>query len=96
VGTQRANKNLRKFVERQIVSLQGEWRENERIKTVGGKQVWWETKGDGKIVSFVTKRYVENKVLTHPQLQPGNIEIESVEKGGNGEVWIVKGVLGDG
>jgi hypothetical protein len=52
VGTKRANNNLRKFVERQIVSLGGEWRENERLKTVGGKQVWWETNGDGKIVSL--------------------------------------------
>lgn len=52
VGAQRASDNIQTFVERQMVVLSAEWRQGERAKTMNGKQVWWETIGEVRVVSF--------------------------------------------
>ena len=47
------------------------------MKSVGGNVLWWEVKDD-------EKAYV----------QPGDVEVERVASVvGNGEVWVLKGVL---
>jgi hypothetical protein len=45
-GEDRAHKNLRTFVEKHIVP-ESPWEENQKVKTLGGNEVWWERK-DGK------------------------------------------------
>ncbi|KAF2217432.1 hypothetical protein CERZMDRAFT_89521 [Cercospora zeae-maydis SCOH1-5] len=53
------------------------WQKDEKVKSLGGSLLWWEVKDDGKA-------YV----------QPGNVEVERVaSRVGNGEVWVLKGVL---
>ena len=48
-GEDRAHKNLRRFVERHIVT-QSPWEEGKKIKTLYGNEVWWETKDGKKMV----------------------------------------------
>ena len=50
-GQDRASSNLKRFVFEHIVP-ESPWNEGSKIATLGGSQVWWETK-DGK-------RYVSN------------------------------------
>lgn len=45
-GESRAHSNLRRFVEAHIVPV-SPWNEGEKVKTVGGGTLWWESK-DGK------------------------------------------------
>lgn len=45
-GKDRAHNNMRKFVERHIVPV-SPWEEGNRVKTLDGNEIWWETK-DGK------------------------------------------------
>jgi hypothetical protein len=45
-GQDRANKNLRSFVEAHIVP-QSPWEEGQKVKTLAGREVWWEEK-EGK------------------------------------------------
>jgi hypothetical protein len=45
-GEDRARRNLRKFVEAHIVP-QSPWEEGQKVKTIGGNEIWYETK-DGK------------------------------------------------
>ncbi|KAF2707780.1 hypothetical protein K504DRAFT_483099 [Pleomassaria siparia CBS 279.74] len=45
-GQERAQKNLRTFVETHIVP-QSPWKEREKVKTLAGKEIWYETE-DGK------------------------------------------------
>ncbi|QDS67809.1 hypothetical protein FKW77_007079 [Venturia effusa] len=45
-GADRAQDNLRKFVEAHVVPS-SPWKEGEKVKTLGGREVWWERK-DGK------------------------------------------------
>lgn len=74
-GEDRAHRNLRRFVESHVVT-DSPWREGEKVKTMGGRVVWWERRDGGKVV------------------MPGEIAVEGVqEKVGNGEVWIVRGVV---
>lgn len=50
-GWERAQKNIRRFVERHVVPV-NPWKEGEKVETVGGGQVWWETNKEGeKVVS---------------------------------------------
>ena len=50
-GSERAQKNLRRFVEAHIVP-RSPWKEGEKVQTVGGgRDVWWEEKGGKKVVS---------------------------------------------
>ncbi|CAK4031976.1 Hypothetical predicted protein [Lecanosticta acicola] len=47
-GEDRAQRNLRRFVEAHVVPW-SPWREGERVQTMGGGTVWWEVK-DGRQV----------------------------------------------
>lgn len=50
-GEERAQNNLRKFVEAHIVPA-SPWSEGEKVDTLGGNKVWWEMKDGTKMVSF--------------------------------------------
>ncbi|KAF4980676.1 hypothetical protein FZEAL_3344 [Fusarium zealandicum] len=74
-GQDRARMNMRRFVEAHLVST-SPWAEDEKVKTLGGKEVWW-VKKDGKRV-----------------VMPDEVEVDRVAgQVGNGELWILKGVL---
>jgi hypothetical protein len=45
-GQDRANKNLRSFVEAHIIP-QSPWEEGQKVKTLAGRELWWEEK-EGK------------------------------------------------
>lgn len=45
-GQERANKNLKRFVEAHIVPT-SPWKENQKVSSLGGGEVWWEER-DGK------------------------------------------------
>ncbi|KAK5116317.1 hypothetical protein LTR85_009289 [Meristemomyces frigidus] len=47
-GEDRASRNLRRFAEAHIIPT-SPWKEGEKVKSMGGTEVWWETK-DGKAV----------------------------------------------
>lgn len=51
-GENRAHRNLRRFVEAHIVPV-SPWKEGEKVQTVGGTKVWWESKDGKKTVSGV-------------------------------------------
>ncbi len=85
-GQERANANLRKFVEGHIVPRgAAEWGEGMKVETLMGKgrEVWWEEReAEGKEEG---KRRV---------VMPDGVEVEGIEsKAANGEVWLLKGVL---
>jgi len=48
-GEGRAQRNLRRFVEAHVVPV-SPWKEGEKVRTVGGGEVWWEEREGGKIV----------------------------------------------
>ncbi|KAL4728944.1 hypothetical protein ACLX1H_003350 [Fusarium chlamydosporum] len=74
-GQDRARENMRRFVEAHLVPA-SPWEEEQKIKTLGGKEVWWVVK-DG-----------------HKVIMPDEVEVERVaSQVGNGELWILKGVL---
>jgi paired amphipathic helix protein Sin3a len=51
-GMERANRNLRRFVEAHIVPV-SPWKEGEKVRPVGSdREVWWEEKDGKKVVSF--------------------------------------------
>jgi hypothetical protein len=53
------------------------WGMGEKIQTLAGKEVWWEEKGDKKKL-----------------IMPDEVEVdEVVSQAGNGEIWVLKGVL---
>lgn len=90
-GAERARRNLQRFVESHVVPV-SPWKEGEKFETLSGDKIWWETKDGVKTVgSHRRKRrtFVSNVL----QIQPGNIEVNSVaSRVYNGEVWILKGV----
>lgn len=45
-GQNRAHENLKRFVEAHIVPI-SPWTAEERVKTLAGSEVWWESR-DGK------------------------------------------------
>ncbi len=80
-GEERAKGNLKAFIERHVVS-KSPWGMGEKVKNLVGKEVWWEEKekedGEGK-----------NRVV-----MPQGVEVdEVVSKAGNGDIWVLKGVL---
>lgn len=93
-GEDRAHRNIRRFVEAHIVPA-SPWKEGEKIQTLGGSKVWWESKGGKKTVSDVSScGLVEELTVSANQIQPGNIEVSSIaNKVANGEVWTLKGVI---
>ena len=69
-GQDRARTNMRKFVEAHLVP-ESPWGENDKVKAVGGKEVWWVEK-DGKRVVMPDEIEVEHVVG-----QVGNGELVS-------------------
>jgi hypothetical protein len=49
-GEERAQRNLRRFVEAHVVPV-SPWNEGEKIKTLAGGEVWWESKDGVKKAS---------------------------------------------
>ncbi|KAJ9614983.1 hypothetical protein H2200_001057 [Cladophialophora chaetospira] len=72
----KAAQNLQLFVEEHIVPV-SPWKEGQRIKTLGGQELWWERDGDGERVIKPGNLVVDSVV--------GRV--------GNGEIWAVKGVV---
>lgn len=73
-----ADENLRRFVEAHVV-VASPWGEGDRVRTMAGDEVWWVRGGSEG----------EKRVI-----MPAGVEVESVQKrAGNGEIWVVKGVL---
>ncbi|KAK3675695.1 hypothetical protein LTR78_004336 [Recurvomyces mirabilis] len=76
-GSARAQENLKKFCEAHIVP-QSPWKEGEKVKTLAGDEVWWESTGPG------------GKAV----VMPGKVEVEKVvSRVANGEVWMLGSVL---
>jgi len=51
-GLERAQRNLRRFVEAHIVP-RSPWPENDKAQVVGGgRDIWWESQGNKKIVGL--------------------------------------------
>ena len=49
-GEERAQKNLRRFVVAHVVPV-SPWKQGEKVKTLAGGEVWWESKDGARIVS---------------------------------------------
>ncbi|KAL8919162.1 MAG: hypothetical protein Q9208_006922 [Pyrenodesmia sp. 3 TL-2023] len=48
-GEDRAHGNLRRFVEAHILPA-SPWKEGETVKSVGGRELWWEDKGGTRTI----------------------------------------------
>ena len=48
-GEDRAHRNLRRFVEAHIIPV-SPWKEGDKVESLGGGKVWWESKEDTKRV----------------------------------------------
>ena len=91
-GEDRAHRNLRHFVEAHVVPA-SPWEEGEKVETVGGGKVWWESK-EGKKIVYAILWYSRMIVLMLVQVQPGNIEVSNIaSRVSNGELWVLKGIL---
>lgn len=51
-GEDRAHRNLRKFVEAHVVPV-SPWREGEKVTSMAGDKVWWESKDDQRVVCLL-------------------------------------------
>ena len=51
-GEERARKNMLRFVEAHIVPV-SPWRQGQKVKTLGGDEIWWDNKDGVKTVSGV-------------------------------------------
>ena len=92
-GEERAHKNLGRFVEAHVVPT-SPWKEGEKVETLAGTKVWWETKDGDRIVSVVSPKLEYSGVLTRKQIQPGHIKVSTIaSKVANGQIWIIEGVL---
>jgi hypothetical protein len=52
-GAERARKNLQHFVESHVVPA-SPWKEGDKLKTLSGDQIWWETRDGVRMVSPFT------------------------------------------
>ncbi|KAJ2892152.1 hypothetical protein MKZ38_010185 [Zalerion maritima] len=48
-GQERANRNLKRFVDAHIITL-NPWKEGEKVQTLGSSKVWWEWSGGTRVV----------------------------------------------
>jgi hypothetical protein len=62
-GEERAQKNLRRFVENHVVPA-SPWKEGEKTKTLAGGEIWWEVKNGITLVGLLllARRYNANCV----------------------------------
>ena len=92
-GEDRAHRNLRRFTEAHVVPV-SPWKEGEKMKSVGGGELWWETR-DGKKTVSKRRLWPNLDVIADIiKVQPGNIEVSSISNQvSNGEIWILKGVM---
>ena len=91
-GEDRAHRNIRRFVEAHVIPV-SPWKEGEKVESIGGGKVWWESQDGKKMVSGFSDCWHAGKA-DEDQVQPGNIEVSSIaSRVSNGEVWIIKGVL---
>lgn len=51
-GEDRAHTNLRRFVEAHILAV-SPWEEGEKIKSIGGEELWWENRGGTRTVCLI-------------------------------------------
>ena len=65
-GENRANGNLRRFVEAHIVPV-SPWSEGEKVDTVGGGKVWWESKDGKKTVRIVKLQRLSKRLGPYSQ-----------------------------
>ncbi|PNP44658.1 hypothetical protein TGAMA5MH_03465 [Trichoderma gamsii] len=80
-GKDRADDNLRRFVEAHLVVGTSPWEAGVKAKTAAGTEVWWEAKKD--------KDGNEQRVI-----MPDEVQVDRVaSRVANGEVWILNGVL---
>lgn len=93
-GEDRAQRNLRRFAEAHIVPA-SPWKEGEKVQSMGGGTVWWESKDGNKMVGLGKHDEISTMLsLCLAQVQPGDIEVSNVASHvSNGEVWILKGCL---
>ncbi|KAM4067290.1 hypothetical protein HRG_001266 [Hirsutella rhossiliensis] len=79
-GQDRANANLRRFVDRHLVVVEAAaagWPRGQRATSLAGRELWWDDDGSGN-------RFV----------MPDHVEVERVaSRVATGEVWMLKGVL---
>lgn len=76
-GEDRAHNNLRRFTEAHVVPV-SPWKEGEKVKSLGGEEVWWEREKEAEGVVVM----------------PGKVRVEKVvQKVANGEIWVLQGVL---
>lgn len=62
-GHERAQRNLRRFVEAHLVPA-SPWKEGEKIKTVdGGREIWWEEKDGIRLVRCTSDGFSPGKRL---------------------------------
>ncbi|KAG5959391.1 hypothetical protein E4U57_000728 [Claviceps arundinis] len=74
-GPDRASRNMDTFMRAHLLGV-APWREGQKVKTLGGREIWWEGRAGVRVVC------------------PDGIEVERVGgRVGNGELWILKGVL---
>lgn len=80
-GKERAQKNIRRFVEAHVVPA-SPWNQGDKVKTLGGDgtEIWWEEKNGNKMVSLFTRCgfYLIRLTDSSLQIQPGNIEVSSI------------------
>jgi paired amphipathic helix protein Sin3a len=63
-GHERAQRNLRRFVEAHLVPA-SPWKEGEKIKTVDGdREIWWEERDGTRLVRCLCYRFSLRKRLT--------------------------------
>ncbi|KAL8842558.1 MAG: hypothetical protein Q9170_000512 [Blastenia crenularia] len=51
-GEDRAHRNLKRFVEAHVLPS-SPWKEGEKVKSIGGTELWWEDKDGTRMVSLV-------------------------------------------
>ncbi|RDW73097.1 hypothetical protein BP6252_07004 [Coleophoma cylindrospora] len=48
-GEERARRNMRRFVEAHVVPV-SPWKEGDKVKTLAGAEIWWESKDEKKFI----------------------------------------------
>ncbi|KAL8688269.1 MAG: hypothetical protein Q9218_005779 [Villophora microphyllina] len=60
-GEDRAHRNLRRFVEAHVVPA-SPWKEGEKVKSLGGEELWWETKEGVRTPGNIEVSSIANQV----------------------------------